>query len=143
MIKDELSIDPFTLDEAIKKLGMLRRLEDFGNAGECSSLLDRAKMKLAARKSANPRGNSLRPNHLLLEDFIGEETSADKARDAVSDLEAVDHILAIIEELEVMMRQAKKEGREPASIVDSAHMIFVGPPGIMLTTIRMLCLCLK
>ena len=51
IVKEELSIDPATLDHAMKLLITRRRLDDFGNAAECSALLDRAKMKLATRKA--------------------------------------------------------------------------------------------
>ena len=58
MVKAGLSAAPATLDYAVSLLSMQRRLDDFGNAGECSSLLDRAKTKLSARKAAAARGGA-------------------------------------------------------------------------------------
>ena len=40
------------------------------------------------------------PYELIASDFIGEETSAEKARDALSDLENVEHVLDYLQELE-------------------------------------------
>ena len=151
IVFSNLSIDPITLDHAIKIISMRRRLDDFGNAGECSALLDRAKMKLSSRKSLsssrqqhnnnkykNNKNVSVvvvdRPNHLIIEDFIGEETSAEKAKSAFADLEATNHIMEIINELEDMMIEAKTQNRDPANIVDGLHMIFTGPPGTGKTT---------
>ena len=128
-----LSAAPATLDFAIKIISQRRRLDDFGNAGEASALLDRAKMKLSARKAASLAPLS-QPNLLLEEDFVGEETSANKARDAFADLENTEHIMGLISELENMMETAIAEGKDPALLVEEAHMIFTGPPGTGKTT---------
>ena len=131
VVNASLSIDPSTLDYAVKLIAQKRRMDDFGNAGECSALLDRAKMKLSARKTAV---TVPLPNHLIVKDFTGEETSAEKAKGAFADLEATDHIMDLINELEDTMLEAKAQGRDPASIVDDLHMIFTGPPGTGKTT---------
>ena len=131
IVNSSLSVDPSTLDYAVKLISMRRRLDDFGNAGECSALLDRAKMKLSSRKAKG--GMIPRPNHLIMDDFTGEETTAEKAKQAFADLEATDHIMEIINELQDTMTEAKAQGRDPADIVDGLHMIFTGPPGTMNT----------
>jgi len=75
------------------------------------------------------------PYLLIDEDFIAEETSAEKAREAISDLENVEHVMAYIQELEDTIEQAKSEGRAAAEILDDMHMIFTGPPGTGKTTV--------
>ena len=134
VVSSGLSAAPSTLDFAIKLISQRRRLDDFGNAGEASALLDRAKMKLSARKALVYPVTLDQPNLLLEEDFVGQETSADKARDAFGDLENIEHILSLISELENTMETAKAEGRDPAQLVEDAHMIFTGPPGTGKTT---------
>lgn len=71
------------------------------------------------------------PYELIASDFINVETSAEKARDAFADLENVDHVLALLQELEDTLAQAKGEGRSAADILDDAHMIFTGPVSII------------
>ena len=71
----------------------------------------------------------LDPFELLESDFISVETSAEKAHDAIADLENVEHVLEMLQELEDTMTQAKLEGRSVADILDDAHMIFTGSPG--------------
>eukprot|EP01038_Epipyxis_sp_PR26KG_P004361 gene4361-6169_t len=75
------------------------------------------------------------PYELIESDFIREETSADNAREALADLENVEHVLELLQELEDTLRQAKSENRAIADILDDAHLIFTGPPGTGKTTV--------
>jgi SpoVK/Ycf46/Vps4 family AAA+-type ATPase len=157
---------------AVKLVSQRRRLDDFGNAGEVSQILDRAKIKLSMRRQRHSevteksdnnsrenlkevrRGNikdsdrnkyhvtnhTLAPEYfdiyeLIESDFVSEETSAEKAREALSDLENVDHVVKLLEELEDTLTMATNEGKNVAEILDSAHMVFTGPPGTGKTTV--------
>ena len=67
------------------------------------------------------------PDMLVLADFITEETSADKAKEAFDGMVNVEHIMEVVERLEATVNQAKSEGKTPASILENSHMIFTGP----------------
>jgi hypothetical protein len=159
--KEGLRANSKTVSLAIKLVSQRRRLDDFGNAGEVSQILDRAKVKLSMRRqlqsqTATPssapstshgRGSRATTTNvstgqvspdvcvagdfdmyeLIESDFISEETSAEKAREALADLENVDHIMRLLYELEDTLTLAKQEGKDVAEILNSAHMVFTGP----------------
>ena len=75
------------------------------------------------------------PNHLLEEDFQGDDTSAEKAREAFAGLQCLDEVMAVLQELQDTTARCLAEGRGPAAVVESAHMVFTGPPGTGKTTV--------
>ncbi|CAE7629649.1 unnamed protein product, partial [Symbiodinium microadriaticum] len=162
--KENLIVGPAAVDAAVKYMSQRRRMDGFANAAEVETVLNRAKVRLAARRQAasgfdaidvttpsspsrrvarmiTPGGTTLAavtqqdtcevcdPFELIESDFIRVETSAEKARDAIADLENVEHVMEVLQELEDTMNQAKLEGRSIAEILDDAHMIFTGSPG--------------
>ena len=132
---EELVVYEDTVRAVISLISQRRRLDGFANAAEASLMLNRAKIKLANRKQVSfETGRHCDPYVLLTEDFIGEETSCQKAKDALADLENVEHVMEYIEQLEDTLSQAKSEGKSAAAILDDCHLIFTGPPGIYLLT---------
>lgn len=166
--KEGFIVSASVVNAAVKYMSQRRRMDGFSNASEVEMILNRAKVRLAARRQAaaatsnrfesaptspnrglnrpvSPRGtsavahtvNAIEPSphesfdpfELLESDFIRTETSAEKAHDAIADLENMEHVLDVLHELEDTMNQAKLEGRSVAEILDDAHMIFTGSPG--------------
>jgi SpoVK/Ycf46/Vps4 family AAA+-type ATPase/DNA-binding transcriptional MerR regulator len=133
VVGSELCIDAKTLDLAISEIDKKRMLDGFGNAGEAGQILNRAKLRRSARLST---GNVPLSQHRLLipSDFAGDETSAEKAREAFNGLEFMDHVTEVIDELEAAMEVAVSEGKNPQAVVHNMHLIFHGPPGTGKTT---------
>ena len=57
------------------------------------------------------------PYELIDADFISQETSPEKAREAFSDLENVGNVMELLQELEDTLSQAKSEGRSAADMM--------------------------
>lgn len=167
--KERFIVHAAVVKAAVQYMSQRRRMDGFSNAAEVEMILNRAKVRLAARRQAaaassnridtaslsptrglsrlSPRGattagsmtmnsseasqpqEAFDPFELLESDFIRSETSAEKAHDAIADLENMEHVLEVLRELEDTMNQAKLEGRSVAEILDDAHMIFTGSPG--------------
>lgn len=159
--KEGLIVSAPVVHTAVKYISQRRRMDGFANAAEVEMILNRAKIRLAARRQASsserieiaaaspvsPRGmpkssastatspltvkegETCDPFELRESDFVREETTAEKAHDAIADLENVEHVLEVMQELEDTMIQAQLEGRSVAEILDDAHMIFTGAPG--------------
>jgi hypothetical protein len=106
--------------------------EGFGSAGEAEQILTRAKLRLSARVSTMPAGTAVNMKLLIDEDFAGEETSAEKAREAFAGLENMEHIEYIVDKLEAMVATATEEGKKPHEEMANMHMLFLGPPGTYL-----------
>jgi SpoVK/Ycf46/Vps4 family AAA+-type ATPase len=70
----------------------------------------------------------------VLEDFVTEETSGDKAREQFGTMVNMEHIFKLIDRLEATLIQAKEEGKTPADILSNYNMVFTGPPGTGKTT---------
>jgi hypothetical protein len=119
-------------------------MDGFGNAGAVETILGRAKVNKSARlaeaieqrKQARASGvlddalpSLPHPDVLVISDFVREETSAAKGRAAFAGLYNIDHVGAVIDELEAMLMQAKAEGKSPAEMLSTCHMVFTGPPG--------------
>ena len=66
---------------------------------------------------------------LIRDDFCGEETSIQKARDTFAGLLNIDHITSVIDKFEGLVNIAIEEGRLPSSLLADMHMLFLGPPG--------------
>ena len=114
-------------------------MDGFGNAGAVETILGRAKINkstritaaLALRHKAQQEGKPVppvpNPDYLILQDFITEENSSDKARDTFKDMVNIEHILDVINGLEATIIQAKLDGKSAADILANSHMIFTGP----------------
>jgi SpoVK/Ycf46/Vps4 family AAA+-type ATPase/DNA-binding transcriptional MerR regulator len=133
VVDSELQITPQVLDFAIQEISKKRMLEGFGNAGEARQILDRANLRLSARLSSGQVPLSKR-KLLIRADFVGTETSAEQAREAFAGLDYMEHVQAVVEELEASVEVAEEEGKNPQSVVENMHMIFHGPPGTGKTT---------
>jgi hypothetical protein len=166
--KEGFIVHAAVVKAAVQYMSQRRRMDGFSNAAEVEMILNRAKVRLAARRQAaaassnrfdtvqcgptrgmqrpisphggaattgfiesseSPPQDAFDPFELLESDFIRSETSAEKAHDAIADLENMEHVLEVLRELEDTMNQAKLEGRSVAEILDDAHMIFTGGPG--------------
>jgi hypothetical protein len=152
--KARLVISPRTVDEAVKLIARRRRLPGFGNAGEVENFFGRAKINKAARLAhaqaefqkavmlaaanhvAPPSSVKQlpRPDVLVIEDFITEETSIAIAKEQFQSMQNLEHIYQYIDRLEATILQRKAENRPPHEIVADAHMLFTGPPGTGKTT---------
>jgi hypothetical protein len=140
--KERLVIAPQTAKEVVRLVARGRRLDGFGNAGAVETILGRAKVNKSTRlvrqlgersemqrAGVSPLPPAPRPDVLLIEDFITEETSGAKARDQMTGMMNMDHIFKLIDRLESTMIQAKEENKTPAEILANFNMIFTGPPG--------------
>ena len=116
VINTGLICQPSTLDFAVQTISKKRMEDGFGNAGEAEQILTRAKLRLSARISKAAVGTVINKKLLLDEDFAGEETSVEKAREAFAGLENMDHIAAILDKFEAMVSIAKEEGRKPHEV---------------------------
>ena len=141
--KERLVIAPQTAQEVVPIIARGRRMDGFGNAGAVETFVGRAKVNKAARmvrqvgertfaqrQGLTPLPPAPRPGVLLFEDFITEETSAQKARDQFSTMCNMEHIFKLIDRLEATLTLAKEEGKTCADILSNHHMVFTGPPGI-------------
>ena len=136
-----LIITPDVAKEVVRIVARGRRLDGFGNAGAVETILGRAKTNKAtrlsaaaieARSSARTR-KSVKPNLLLLEDFVSEVLSADLARTEFSSLEFCDKIYEFIDRLEATKLQARNEGKSPSDLLAGYHMVFTGPVSAVLS----------
>lgn len=140
--KERLVIAPHTAQEVVRIIARGRRLDGFGNAGAVETFIGRGKVnkaarlvkQLGARSEAQRRGvtplpPAPRPDVLVLEDFITDETSGQKARDQFSNMCNMEHIFKLIDRLEATLIQSKEEGKTTADILSNFHMVFTGPPG--------------
>ena len=128
IVNTGLCIEPSSLHYAVQEISKKRIQDGFGNAGEAEQILTRAKLKMSARLSKNP--GSIRNRKLLIqEDFCGEETSIQKARDAFADLLNIDHITTVIDKFEALVNIAIEDGKLPSQELSGMHMLFLGPPG--------------
>lgn len=136
VVRAGLTCCPTTLDFAVQNISKKRMEDGFGNAGEAEQILTRAKLRLSQRlsqmTSAVPESTSMKL--LLKEDFAGEETSSEKAREAFAGLENMGHIEAILDKMEAIVATALAEGRKPHEEMTNMHMLFLGPPGTGKTT---------
>ena len=57
------------------------------------------------------------PDILIKADFTNEELSVKKGRDAFSQMIHLDHIEAVLFELESLIEAAKADGKDPAEIL--------------------------
>ena len=71
---------------------------------------------------------------LLQEDFDGEITSLEKAREAFADLENIEHVMSVLQGYEAMCSVADDEGTPRHELLADCHMLFLGPPGSGKTT---------
>jgi len=133
VINAGFTCEPSTLDFAVEEISKKRMEEGFGNAGEAEQILTRAKLRRSQRISRN-NPPVLDRNLLVREDFAGEETSLQKARDAFAGLDNIEHIEVIIDKLEALVQTAKEEGKKPHEVLADCHMLFLGPPGVGKTT---------
>jgi SpoVK/Ycf46/Vps4 family AAA+-type ATPase/DNA-binding transcriptional MerR regulator len=125
-----LSMAPATLDFAVGQMARKRKLDGFRNAAEAGLLLDRATLKMTARKTAAAASNAaIDPTLVLVDDCISEETSADKAFDVFAGLENMEHVIEFLRKRKALLEMAKTEGKDPAELLSKSHMVFVGPPG--------------
>lgn len=142
-----LVIDPRTCDEAVRLIARGRRKDGFGNAGAVETALSGAKVRKSARisEARKARNKATRegikpipvvphPDVLVIDDFIVEHTSPQKAREEFANMSHVDHLHRIIDQLEATLLQSREEGRSAAEVVETAHMVFTGPPGSGKTT---------
>jgi hypothetical protein len=67
------------------------------------------------------------PDVLILTDFIAEETSVEKAKEAFASLSCADFLLDAIDTIAAGAAGAKEDGRHPSSILADSHMVFYGP----------------
>ena len=132
IVQAELYAAPATLDHAVALISQKRLEEGFGNAGEAEQMLTRAKLRHSARLSA---GQNVTDMKLLLpEDFDGEITSLEKAREAFADLQNIDHVMSVLNSYEAMCCVADDEGTPRHELLSDCHMLFLGPPGSGKTT---------
>jgi len=102
IVNQGLACTPHTLDFAVSQISKKRMESGFGNAGEAEQILTRAKLRLSSRLSKG----GVEPSNmkvLINDDFAGEETSVEKAREAFADLENIEHIEAVINKFEAMV----------------------------------------
>eukprot|EP01036_Dinobryon_divergens_P035951 gene35952-46693_t len=145
VIRSGLMIRPETATDVVRIVARGRRLDGFGNAGAVETILGRAKLNKSKRLEAaaiehrqtpvEERKPVPHPDLLLLEDFVTEELSVPKARAQFDDLCNCDHIHQFIDQLEATISQLRSEGKSPADLVSSSHMIFTGPPGTGKSTV--------
>ena len=63
---------------------------------------------------------------LLLEDFIAEDISVQKAKEQFRDMYNCDHLLTLIDHLEATLAVAKAERKPTADLLSNYHMVFTG-----------------
>lgn len=132
VVQAELYATPATLDHAVTLISQKRLEEGFGNAGEAEQMLNRAKLRHSARLS---EGNLTTDLKLLIkEDFDGEVTSLEKAREVFADLENIEHVSSVLHSYEAMCSVADDEGNARHELLTDCHMLFLGPPGSGKTT---------
>lgn len=129
IVNTGFTCEPSTLDFAVRTISKKRMEEGFGNAGEAEQILTRAKLRLSARVSKMLAGSVVNMKLLIDDDFAGEETSAEKAREAFAGLENMEHVEYIVDKLEAMVATATEEGKKPHEEMANMHMLFLGPPG--------------
>lgn len=88
-----------------------------------------ADRKQAEKRAVTPLPALPNPDYLILSDFIDDDKSADKAREAFKNMVNVGPIMMMIDDLEATITQAKLDGKSPADILANTHMVFTGPPG--------------
>jgi thiol-disulfide isomerase/thioredoxin/AAA+ superfamily predicted ATPase len=136
IVNTGLTCEPTTLDFAVSEISKKRMEDGFGNAGEAEQILSRAKVRHGQRMSKITSSDASMKNRKLLirDDFAGEETSVQKAREAFAGLDHMGHIDAILNKFEAMVSVAIDEGRKPHEELANMHMLFLGPPGTGKTT---------
>ena len=132
IVQAELYSSPATLDHAVTLISQKRLEEGFGNAGEAEQMLNRAKLRHSARLSESKVLTDMKL--LLQEDFDGEITSLEKAREAFADLENIDHAMSVLNSYEAMCSVADDEDIPRHELLADCHMLFTGPPGTGKTT---------
>ena len=64
------------------------------------------------------------------QDFIAEETSVEKAKEAFADLSCADFLLIAIDKIAAACEAAKSDGLHPSVVLSDSHMIFYGPVSV-------------
>lgn len=94
-------------------------------------------------KGESPTSPLPHPDILVLSDFIVEETSVEKAKEAFASLSCADFLLDAIDTIAAGAQGAKDDGRHPSSILADSHMVFYGPVSkhVVYNSIEIILIC--
>lgn len=116
-------------------ISRLRCKVNFGNAGEVQNAMDIAKQRYSNRIQRRDQLINIEPDELVAIDFIPDRSHMETSEELMKQLMGLDQLRKEIETIRALVRQMRREGRDPIPIIAGRmNFLFVGPPGTGKTT---------
>lgn len=116
-------------------ISRLRCKVNFGNAGEVQNAMDIAKQRYSNRIQRMNKLTNIEPDELVAIDFLPDRSHMETSEELMKQLMGLDQLRKEIETIRALVRQMRREGRDPIPIIAGRmNFLFVGPPGTGKTT---------